>query len=122
MAHPEELPPSHAEVIKYYEDYLRKLYPHIKKCLIDNVLDWNTAHIEFLFSVPTTWTKLGLTQEFRKLAISAGFGGDGPDHVVDVSLTEAEAAAVYTFDTQNAVYSVCDTMIRKSGIFADMVP
>lgn len=104
--HPEELPPSHADVKRYYEDFLRKLYPHIKKNLVDNVRDWNDAHIEFLFSVPTTWTKLGLAQEFKKLVLRAGFGADSPNHVVDVSLTEAEAAAVYTFSSQNAVYSV----------------
>jgi hypothetical protein len=52
------------------------------------------------------WTKLGLTKDFKELAGAAGFGRDGPKHVVDVSLTEAEAAAVHTFTSQNAVYSV----------------
>ena len=103
---PEGVPPSHADVKLYYEDFLRKLYPHIKKCVCDNVPDWGSAYIEFLFSVPTTWTKLGLTSEFKKLAKSAGFGRDGSKHIVDVSLTEAEAAAVHTFMAQSAVYSV----------------
>lgn len=97
------LPPTHAHVKKYYRDFLRKLYPQIKTHLQDNVRNWNTANIEFLFSVPTTWTKLSLTTEFKQIAMSAGFGRDG-SHRVDVSLTEAEAAAVHTFNSQNALY------------------
>jgi hypothetical protein len=100
------LPPSHGEVKRYYEDFLSELYTHIKTQLEDNVPNWSSAHVEFLFSVPTTWTKLGLTNEFKRLAQNAGFGRDGPNHIVDVSLTEAEAAAVHTFNSQNALYSV----------------
>ena len=110
---PESVPPSHADVKRYYEDFLRKLYPHIKKSLQDNVPDWESAFIEFLFSVPTTWTKLGLTSDFKKLAKLAGFGRDGPKHIVDVSLTEAEAAAVHTFTAQSAVYSVSCAHITR---------
>jgi hypothetical protein len=99
------LPPTHADVERYYRDFLSKLYPQIKKHLSDTVRNWNTADIEFLFSVPTTWTKLGLTAKFKEVAMSAGFGRDGP-HTVDVSLTEAEAAAVHTFNTQNNLYEV----------------
>ena len=103
---PDSVPPSHADVKLNYEDFLRKLYPHIKKTLRDNVPDWETANIEFLFSVPTTWTKLGLTLDFKSLVKAAGFGREGKNHSVDVSLTEAEAAAVHTFTAQNAVYTV----------------
>jgi hypothetical protein len=103
---PQDVPKSHADVKRYYLDFLRKLCQTVKERLIDNVPDWRTAHIEFLFSVPTTWTKLGLTNDFKELAKAAGFGRDGPNHVVDVSLTEAEAAAVHTFTAQNAVYNV----------------
>ena len=101
------LPPSHSHVRKYYEDFLRQLYPHIKTHLKDNVRDWSAADIEFLFSVPTTWTKLGLTQDFKRLAVNAGFGKDGAHHVVEVSLTEAEAAAVHSFNAQSGLYEVC---------------
>ena len=100
------LPPSHSDVGRYYEDFLRELYPHIRSQLQDLVPDWSTANVEFLFSVPTTWTKLGLTQEFKRRANDAGFGRDGSNHVVEVSLTEAEAAAVHTFNSQSALYSV----------------
>jgi hypothetical protein len=100
------LPPSHSDVKRYYLDFLKKLYRHIKNELTDNVRDWATANIEFLFSVPTTWTKLSLVQEFARIATTAGFGTEGMNHRVEVSLTEAEAAAVYTFKSQHAIYSV----------------
>ena len=102
----DRLPSSHAEVKRYYHDFLSKLYQEIKKALRDNVREWSSADIEFLFSVPTTWTKLSLTQEFQRIAKSAGFGREGLRHHVEVSLTESEAAAVYTFKSQKAMYSV----------------
>jgi hypothetical protein len=103
---PEDMPPNHAAVKRYYSDFLQCLYSEIKRALSDNVRDWHSAHVEFLFSVPTTWTKTSLTQEFRRIAAEAGFGRDGPNHKLEVGLTEAEAAAVYTFNSQNAIYSV----------------
>lgn len=100
------LPASHSEVKRYYKDFLSKLYPEIRKHLQDSVRGWATARIEFLFSVPTTWTRLGLSPEFKRLAVSAGFGQDSPNHKVEIYLTEAEAAAVHTFNTQNTLYDV----------------
>ena len=67
---------------------------------------WRKARIEFSFSVPTTWTSVGVTKDFEKLAREAGFGAAGPAHSVSVGLTEAEAAAVYTFKAQSASYTV----------------
>ena len=103
---PSQVPSSHAEVRRYYKDFLTKLYPEIRKRLEDRVSDWTDGHVEFLFSVPTTWTKIGLANDFKKIAQDAGFGQDGKNHVVDVGLTEAEAAACHTFTAQSAVYSV----------------
>lgn len=110
------VPPSHADVKTYYRDFLKKLYPEIRRRLEDRVPEWETASIEFLFSVPTTWTKIGLANEFRRLAREAGFGQDGRHHTVDVGLTEAEAAACHTFTAQSATYSVSPTSSRRDNM------
>jgi hypothetical protein len=102
------VPRSHQDVRKFYRDFLRKLCSYIEEQLEDQVgrTTWRKANIEFSFSVPTTWTAVGVTKDFEKLAREAGFGAAGPAHSVTVGLTEAEAAAVYTFKTQSASYTV----------------
>lgn len=50
--------------------------------------------MEFLFSVPTTWQIPVTIAHTEKLLRQAGFGTE-LKHIVKVSLTEAEAAAVY---------------------------
>jgi hypothetical protein len=67
---------------------------------------WNNASVEFSFTVPTTWTSVGVTNDFETLIREAGFGNAGPNHTVSVGLTEAEAAAVYTLEAQSTSYSV----------------
>jgi hypothetical protein len=108
VADPTAVPKSHQDVRKVYRDFLRKLCSYIEEQLEDQVgrTTWKRAHIEFSFSVPTTWTAVGVTKDFEKLAREAGFGAAGPTHSVSVGLTEAEAAAVYTFKTQSASYTV----------------
>jgi hypothetical protein len=102
------VPKSHQDVRKFYRDFLRKLCPYIQDQLEDQVgrTTWQRARIEFSFSVPTTWTAVSVTKDFEKLAREAGFGAAGPAHSVSVGLTEAEAAAVYTFKAQAASYTV----------------
>ena len=111
------MPPSYADVKASYEDFLKQLYTHVKSQLQDHVRDWSTTDIEFLFSVPTTWNKLSMIREFRRIAVHAGFGADAPTHTVEISLTEAEAAAINTFQSHIALYSVslvssCPTVVR----------
>lgn len=68
--------------------------------------NWKDTKVEFMFTVPTTWTALGVTNAFEALIREAGFGSGGSDHSVSVGLTEAEAAAVHTFSTQSNAYLV----------------
>ena len=105
---PTGVPPSHEDVRRYYRDFLGKLCSYIERQLEDQVgnFSWQDAHVEFLFSVPTTWTAVGVTKDFERLAREAGFGKAGARHTVAVGLTEAEAAAVYTLKTQSASYAV----------------
>jgi hypothetical protein len=103
---PECIPPSHAEVRRYYKDFLRMLYATIRLFLWDNVRSWDAARVEFRFSVPNFWMRSDLSCQFKQLAEAAGFGNDGPNHMVDVSLSEAEAIACHTFAVQGARFSV----------------
>ena len=115
------VPSSHEDVRKFYRDFLQKLCFYIEEQLEDQVgrTTWRKAHIEFSFSVPTTWTAVGVTKDFEKLAREAGFGAAGPAHSVSIGLTEAEAAAVYTFKNQSASYTVGRGAIHHQSL-ADM--
>ncbi len=103
----EEVPPSHAHVKRYYRDFLTKLYAHVKKILSAELpaLSFEDETIEFIFSVPTTWSP-GVAEDLRALAREAGFGHGGANHTVKIGLTEAEAAAVCTLGTESERYSV----------------
>ncbi|RFU33131.1 hypothetical protein B7463_g3151, partial [Scytalidium lignicola] len=72
---------------------------------------WNDSKIEFLFSLPTTWTSPSLIEEFRTIIRGAGYGSGGIKHTVEIGLTEAEAAAVYTAKNQTASYKEGDVML-----------
>jgi hypothetical protein len=106
----EEVPPSYEHVKKYYRDFLRKLYRHIKKILSAELprLSFEEETIQFIFSVPTTWSP-GVAEDLRALASEAGFGREGVNHSLEVGLTEAEAAAVCTLGTESERYSVSDS-------------
>jgi len=94
---PDVPPHSIDEVIKWYEDYLSKLYDHIEeelKCHLHNV-SWESATVEFVFSLPTTWTSKDTIKRFKELIQAAGYR-KFEKHKVEIGLTEAEAAAVHT--------------------------
>jgi len=60
---------------------------------------WASTKIEFVFSVPTTWENHTMIDDFKHLIKDAGFGDGGKRYTVIIGLTEASAAAVYTFKT-----------------------
>jgi hypothetical protein len=111
----EYLPSSYEDVVRCYRGFLTGLYRHIDRLLSRDVCPLAEIDVSFLFSVPTTWTKLGLTRDFVQLAREAGFGSAGSNHSVEVSLTEAEAAAVTTFKSQNQQYSVGFSVPRSNA-------
>jgi molecular chaperone DnaK (HSP70) len=95
---------------------MRFLYQHIQFKLGDQLpphKTWETARIEMIFSVPTTWAPHPTVERFRSIILRAGFG-QHPPHSVSVGLTEAEAAAVNTsvdspgIFQENEVLLVCD--------------
>lgn len=104
---PNGTPESMKEIELCYEDYLRLLYKHIEFKLGSEIhgASWQSAKVEFIFSVPTTW-RPPVIEVFRSLVLRAGFEGY-PGHSVTIGLTEAEAAAVHTSLEASGIFKVC---------------
>lgn len=92
----------------WYRDYLGLLYEHIKFRLSSELsVRWAAARIEFIFSVPTTWSPHPTVETFRSIIGQAGFSGPAnSNHSVTIGLTEAEAAAVHTSTEAAGIFSV----------------
>ncbi|KAF2403093.1 hypothetical protein EJ06DRAFT_472162 [Trichodelitschia bisporula] len=105
--------PSQADVDRWTQDYLQALYQHVKFKLSAEMpahKPWSSAKVEFIFSVPTTWSPHPTVEKFRTIATRAGFG-ESPLHAVKVSLTEAEAAAVYTSVEAPGLFSADEVVL-----------
>ena len=101
-------PRSYEDVKRAYRDFLRQLYGCIKQELQSAVLrgvSWHDAAVEFIFSVPTTWTAMAVTNTFESIIHESGFGSEGDNHKIVIGLTEAEAAAIHTFATEKETYT-----------------
>ncbi|KAJ4147944.1 hypothetical protein LMH87_002437 [Akanthomyces muscarius] len=100
-----QAPRSMEEAQQYATDYLRQVYDHVKRSVEMQVGlgyvpgGWATMAVDFLFSVPTTWTRMETINAFKGIMRNAGFGVEGPRHSAQIDLTEAEAAAVATLKT-----------------------
>ncbi|CAI4219292.1 unnamed protein product [Parascedosporium putredinis] len=95
------LPSSTAEAEGFVSDYLKQVYACVKDKIesemgLSPYGSWGHLAVEFLFSVPTTWTNQGIVNSFNRIIYDAGFGREGPRHKALVDLTEAQAAAVAT--------------------------
>ena len=89
-------------VKKLYTDYMECLYKLLKDYFTDQILYgkvWETAVIEFVFSVPATWNT-DVVDVFKNLARDAGFG-QCPEHKVSASLTEPQAVAAFTLSEED---------------------
>ncbi|VUC31020.1 unnamed protein product [Clonostachys rosea] len=99
------VPRSTAEARGFLTDYLKQVYSHIKESIETQLGKrqqpggWEPMSVSFLFSVPTTWTKMGVINTFKSIVRDAGYGTEGPRHVAQVDLTEAEAASIATLKT-----------------------
>ncbi|PHH83882.1 hypothetical protein CDD83_2874 [Cordyceps sp. RAO-2017] len=99
-------PSSTAEARRYTTDFLRRVYGHVKETVERQMGlrrhaggSWADLAVLFLFSVPTTWTRMETINVFKDLVRDAGFGAEALRHEARVDLTEAEAAAVTTLKT-----------------------
>jgi hypothetical protein len=102
--------PSLEEARKWFVDYMSFLYKAIGSHFTDWNPRWTAKHVQFLFSVPTTWKSPAMIAEMEKLIKQAGFG-ENPKHTSKIFLTEAEAAAVYAATQsyeKDDVLLVCD--------------
>jgi len=98
------------EARRWFTDYLRCIFQAIKQHFSDSYPRWSSKSVEFLFSVPTTWKNPGMIAETENLIRQAGFA-ENPNYTVKISLTEAEAAAVYASKQsyeKGDVFLVCD--------------
>lgn len=76
-------------------DYLEGLYSHLTKTLAIEGLSSNDVDYKFLLTVPATFEN-GAVENFRRIVKTTGIG----NHDFEVSLTEPEAAALYTMEAQ----------------------
>ncbi|KAK5651468.1 hypothetical protein OQA88_12475 [Cercophora sp. LCS_1] len=85
-------PASIFEAQLFATDYLSQVYLHIKESIEPEIGrrhlgGWTKMAVEFVFSVPTTWTSLGVVNMFKTVIRNAGFGAEGPRYSVEVDLS-----------------------------------
>ncbi|KAK2801105.1 hypothetical protein FQN50_007832 [Emmonsiellopsis sp. PD_5] len=84
----------------WYIDFLTALREHIMRHIkTENpeevVGDWALIKVKYIFSFPTTWLNTPMVDTFKSLVLAAGYGAC-PSHSVEIKMTEAAAAAVYS--------------------------
>lgn len=102
--------PSLQEARRWFVDYLTCLFKTVDRYLNDVIPNYQSKRVEFKFSVPTTWKNPAMIAETEQLIRNAGFGGSTL-HTSEITLTEAEAAAVYAAQQKyeaGQVILVCD--------------
>ncbi|KAL9120571.1 MAG: hypothetical protein Q9187_002873 [Circinaria calcarea] len=104
--------PSHEDVKKWFTDFLKKLHLHIKRTFSQGPYeeDWNSK-VDFVFSIPTTWKSQHVFETYRKCIHNAGFGANMKKHKAYIGLTEAEAAAIHTLNSQGLKYRTGDIIL-----------
>lgn len=98
------------EVRKCYQDYMTSLYKHVSEKIQKNE-PWKHKRVDFIFSLPTTFTTPEVTNSLRPLLANAGFGTGGKHHTVNFGLTEPQASAVYTAVEQEVDFKDKDIML-----------
>ncbi|KAL9601205.1 MAG: hypothetical protein Q9219_002705 [cf. Caloplaca sp. 3 TL-2023] len=103
---------SHEDVKKWFTDFLKKLYQHIKRTFLDGPYDqeWRST-VNFVFSVPTTWKTRNVLSTFKECIQEAGFK-NRKNHNYSIGLTEAEAAAIHTF--RSKALSIRDAAVLEA--------
>ncbi|RDW63374.1 hypothetical protein BP6252_10919 [Coleophoma cylindrospora] len=88
--------PSVEEAKRLVADYLRQVYMHIKKSIEASTGPWYDKKVDFIFTMPTTWTSQKILKDFEEAIRRAGFGSENESkHSAKLELTEAEAAGVF---------------------------
>jgi hypothetical protein len=105
------IPRSVIEARQHATDYLREIYIHVREFMQTRQFGWLQARIEFIFSIPTTWTAQEVLEDFKSVIRNAGFGTESKAHSVTLELTEAEAAAVYTIKSSQVAFQMGDIFL-----------
>ncbi|PQE13605.1 hsp70 family chaperone protein [Rutstroemia sp. NJR-2017a BVV2] len=91
-----DMPDTVDEAKDLVTDYLRQVHQHVKLSIESITGSWYDKRVEFVFSLPTTWTSLDTANRFNDAIRAAGFMAENPEkHSAKLELTEAEAAAVF---------------------------
>ncbi|KAF8536552.1 hypothetical protein BDD12DRAFT_889846 [Trichophaea hybrida] len=100
------------DVCGWFKDYLTALYGWIRTMLgtLFSQKPFESAKIEYNFSLPTTWINPDVVNHFRTAIKRAGFG-TLENHHMTIALTEAEAAAVYTVKDFTHTYKTGDILM-----------
>ena len=100
------------EVRDWFVDFMGNLHKAIEDHFDESYARWRGKKVEFLFSVPTTWRNPAMIVDVEELIKKAGFTKHEKHHV-RITLTEAEAAAVFvakeTGYQKGDVFLVCDS-------------
>ncbi|KAL0257709.1 hypothetical protein SLS55_006872 [Diplodia seriata] len=105
-----ESAPSPTDAQTWFAHFMRRVYVFIQDYFDGRVPRWRQNRVEFAFSVPTTWKNPAMIAHIRGILRDVGFC-DNANQRVNISLTEAEAAAVYAASQQYSpddVILVCD--------------
>jgi hypothetical protein len=107
-----DMPATVGEATGLITDYLRQIHQHVKVSLEAATGSWRDRRIEFVFSLPTTWTSMDTTNKFNEAIRAAGFTSDNPEkHSAKLELTEAEAAGVYMATNPQVTFSRGDIVL-----------
>lgn len=102
--------PVHKDVQQWFVDYLAALHHYVQRHFADRFPRFAGCCVEWVFSVPTTWKDPGMLAEIERMIKKAGFEKQDC-HKISITLTEAEAAAVYVSKQRmrkDDVFLVCD--------------
>jgi hypothetical protein len=96
-AEPGLAPGDIADVQNWFRDFLAALYKHIVSYFKEFFTPekWEKGRVQYVFSIPTTWQHKTVIDNFEEIVKKAGFGSS-KGQTATISLSEAEAAAIYT--------------------------
>lgn len=101
--------PTVVEVKKWYRDYMRALFNYISRFLQEQMGVWTMLHVEFVFSLPTTFGSQEITTNLRELLLEAGFGRGF--HTLEFGLTESQASAVDAAKDSSKTFAGGDVLL-----------
>ena len=76
--------PSVEDAREWFCDFLRCVHDHVKQYFDNRFPSWMDQKVEWVFSVPTSWTNASMVAQIELCIKSAGFGKDHPRHRVHI--------------------------------------